>query len=123
MIATLTLAPLMLAQAAMLPPVADADPEVLNVAYEEIANGNLEGALAVLEAAHAADPEDPATLINLGSVHQQLGNAEEARLYYTAALESSTRYDMELADGRWVDSRRVALMALGTLENHRLAAR
>lgn len=123
MIITLALTPLMLAQASALPHATYDDPEVLEVAYEEIANGNFDAALEVLETAHADSPHDPATLINLGSVHQQLGNMQEARLYYVAALESSTRYDMELADGRWIDSRRVATMALGTLEEYRLAGR
>ncbi len=32
--------------------------------------------------------------------------------YYMAALASESRYDLQLADGRWMDSRRAARLAL-----------
>lgn len=122
MLTTIILAPLMLAQ-----PVTDhmvqQERETREVAYQQIADGEFSAALEQLELALAEDPSDPATLINLGSVHQQIGNREQAELFYRAALESETRYDMELAGGRWLDSRRVASLALQTLERPQVALR
>lgn len=122
MIATLAIAPLLLAQAATAQMVQQ-EQEKRDVAYEQIAQGDLDGAIVALETALREEPNDPATLINLGSAHQLRGNRELAARYFRAALESETRYDMELANGRWLDSRRVAALALRSLDNTRIALR
>ena len=36
---------------------------------------------------------------------------------FEAAINSNTRYELELADGTWVDSRRAARRALDTLQH------
>jgi len=89
--------------------------EQKEVAYEALMGGQADRAIAQLEARLVQEPEDPALLINLGAAYAQLGRTERAAAAYEAVLDSSTRYDMELADGRWVDSRRVARMALRQL--------
>jgi Flp pilus assembly protein TadD len=89
--------------------------EQKQVAYEALAEGNVDGALEHLEARRIEDPQDPALLINLGASYARLGRDGEAAAAYQAAMDSQTRYRLELADGRWLDSRRAARMALSTL--------
>ncbi len=122
MIATLALAPLMLAQAATALMV-EQQYETRDVAYEELMQGDAEAALAELEAALAENPDDPAILINLGSAHSALGNLERAEFYYNAARNSSEEYELELANGRWMASREAASLALASVELQALAAR
>jgi hypothetical protein len=113
MAATALLATVLLANSAALP-VADAstrewsDVTFGEVAFEELATGRPEQAIAKIEAHGANVSRDPAALINLG-------RTEKALEYYRTAIESDVRYDLELADGRWMDSRRAAVMARDSL--------
>lgn len=91
------------------------------VAYEELSQGDAQAAVAALEALRADNPHDPALLINLGAAYQSLGDLARAEDAYRAAAGSEIRYQMELADGSWVDSRRAARSALRALEQSRLA--
>ena len=97
--------------------------EQRNVAFEELTSGQAEAAVASLEESLRQDPRDPATLINLGTAYSQLGDAERAARAYQAAMTSGTRYQLELADGTWADSRDTARRALDRLDRrHALAA-
>lgn len=96
--------------------------ELRDVAYEELATGQTEAALDVIQAELTARPGDPALLINLGSTYLRLGRVAEAQAAFTAAEASSTRYDLELADGRWVDSRRAARLAQADLATRPMLA-
>lgn len=91
------------------------------VAYEELSQGDAQAAATALEALRADNPNDPALLINLGAAYQTLGDLARAEAAYRAAAGSEIRYQMELADGSWVDSRRAARSALRALEQSRLA--
>lgn len=122
MFATLTLGPLLLAQAATAVMV-EQQYEQLDVAYEELAGGDPAAAVVELDAELQAHPGDPAVLINLGTAHSMLGNYERAEFYYRAAREARDSYQMELADGRWVDSRDAARLALASVELQALASR
>ena len=122
MLATLLFAPLLMAQA-VTNDIVDQQVETTEVAYEELMAGDYEAAIVVLEAALEDHPGDPAILINLGSAHSALGNQDLAQRYYRAARASDEHYEMELADGRWLDSRDVAAMAMGTVEVRSLASR
>lgn len=95
-------------------PGAEAAPDV---AYQELAAGHSQAALTKLEASGAARSSDPATLINLGAAYAAVGRTDKAIAAYRAAAESRERYDLELADGSWMDSRLAARTAL-----HRLLA-
>jgi cytochrome c-type biogenesis protein CcmH/NrfG len=95
-----------------------------DVAYEDMANGRTEQAIASLEAKLLAEPNDPAVLINLGTAYARMGRTARAEEAFQAALKSSTFYQLELADGSWSDSRQAARLALRALErNATLAAR
>jgi len=122
MLVNLTLGALMLAQASSMAIIGTPEgTESRDVAYETLAAGDAQQAIANLEALRAENPGDPALLINLGSAYAEVGNLAKAEEYYNAAAESDIRYQLELADGSWVDSRRAARTALRNLEASRLA--
>lgn len=93
-------------------PPADVVPDV---AYTELAAGQSAAALRKLEGASGVAKQDPATLINLGAAYSAEGQTDKAVASYRAAIGSSDRYMLELADGSWVDSRVAARMALSNL--------
>ncbi len=86
--------------------------DYVDVAYEELARGQAEQAIARIRANPRIGSDDPAALINLGTAHARLGRADEARDFFRAAATSQNRYDLQLADGRWMDSRNAARLAL-----------
>lgn len=90
--------------------------EAREVAHEELMRGDAGAALVELEEQLERHPGDPAILINLGATHTLLENYERAEYYYRAAQQAEESYELELADGRWIDSRAAATMALGSVE-------
>ena len=117
MSATLVLAAL--AAAAQLTSTPGAEPttiEQTEVAYQQIAAGHADEAIRAIEARLAANPDDPALLINLGAAYARKGETARAAQAFQAAIDSDTRYELELADGSWTDSRRAARRALETLQ-------
>jgi tetratricopeptide (TPR) repeat protein len=103
------IAALMLAQSAVA-----VDP--IDVGYTELSRNNPEGAISRIEANRAIDSQDPAALINLGAAYARMGLIDDARECYTRAITSEERYDLQLADGSWMDSRRAARQALEALD-------
>jgi uncharacterized protein HemY len=119
MSATLVLAAL--AAAAQLTSTPGAEPmtiEQREVAYDDIAAGRNEEAIRAIEARLAADPDDPALLINLGAACARRGDAQRAAAAFKAAIDSDTSYQLELADGSWTDSRHAARRALDALRRN-----
>lgn len=108
-------ATLLLAQAAVTAAPATPLNDRIDVAYSELSTGNADAAVRKLEAKGAAKSEDPATLINLGAAYAASGQTEKALASYRAAVASGDRYDLQLADGSWVDSRAAARLALNNL--------
>ena len=116
--ATMVLAAL--AAAAQLTSTPGAEPTTIEqreVAYAEIAAGRPDDAIRAIEARLASDPDDPALLINLGAAYARRGDPERAARAFQAAIDSDTRYELELADGSWSDSRHAARRALETLQH------
>lgn len=95
--------------------------EQQDVAYDTLAAGDAREAVANLEALRVENPGDPALLINLGSAYAQLGDVTRAEAAFREAADSETRYQLELADGSWVDSRRAAQTALRQLRDRAVA--
>jgi len=86
----------------------------LSVAYEELKAG--QNALAVDKLTHSdLDEQDPSRLINLGTAYARLGRTADAQTAYKAAITSDIRYDVELANGDYMDSRWAARTALTNL--------
>jgi len=94
----------------------------VDVAYGEIAQGRNQAAVARILADRTL-ADDPAALINLGTASARMGDFDKAQTYFRAAMASENRTNLQLADGRWMDSRRAARIALDSLSQRSLAAR
>ena len=92
-----------------------ADSTALPVAYAELRSGENHAAIAKLTGETNLGARDPSRLINLGTAYARLGRTSDAAAAYDAALASPIRYDLELADGRYVDSRWAARTARANL--------
>lgn len=90
-------------------------PDSVDAAYAELSSGQYDDAVNKLEARHRLDRSDPATLINLGAAYAATGQSDKALASYQAALDSSDRYELQLADGTWMDSRVIARVAMRNL--------
>ncbi|MBL8648850.1 MAG: hypothetical protein JNL35_00405 [Sphingopyxis sp.] len=93
--------------------------DTLPVAYAELKAGDNRGAVAKLTDETHVDARDPSRLINLGTAYARLGRTADAAAAYDAAIGSPIRYDLELSDGRYVDSRWAARTALANLNEGR----
>lgn len=87
-----------------------------DLAAQTLAAGREDEALAVLQRAAAADPHDPAVLINLGIAYAHKGDDAKARAAFEAALTCHEVIELDTADGSATDSRRLARKALKMLE-------
>jgi hypothetical protein len=112
MTATLILASALLAQASALIEPQSGRIERADVAYDQLAHGQTDAAIASLRARAG---NDPAALINLGTAYARKGMRQEALACFAAAAASDERYDLQLADGSWMDSRRAAQLAAARL--------
>lgn len=96
----------------------------VDVGYEQLAQGEPAAAIARIDANEAIAEDDPAALINKGAAYARLGEKDKAADCYRAAIASTQRYDLQLADGSWMDSRSLARTALAALtRDGRIAAR
>jgi len=91
----------------------DTDSEL---ASASLADGETAKAIQLIEAQLKQYPGDPALLINLGIAHAQSGNDEEALTQFKAALASRDVVELDTADGRTTNSRRLARQAIAMLE-------
>ncbi|WP_431562463.1 hypothetical protein [Sphingopyxis sp.] len=93
--------------------------EILPVAYAELKAGENQAAVEKLTGETTLHARDPSRLINLGTAYARLGRTVDAAAAYGNAIGSPIRYDLELADGRYVDSRWAARTALANLNRGR----
>lgn len=117
MTAVLIIAGALLAQAVPLVEPQGGGVERTDVAYQEMAHGQTDAAIARLRARLSAVADDPAALINLGAAYARKGMNDQALGCFNAAMSSDNRYELQLADGRWMDSRLVARIAADRLGN------
>ncbi len=96
-----------------LPATLAAAPEL---AAETLAAGRGEEALVTLQKASAADPHDPAVLINLGIAYAHAGDEVKARAAFQQALTCQEVIELDTADGTTTDSRKLARKAIRMLE-------
>jgi Flp pilus assembly protein TadD len=105
------LAAALLVQPAPAVAASEAGADRVEVGYAELSEGRATDAVDRILGSQGRKIEDPAALINLGVAYARLGKVAKARDAYRAAIASSERYDLELADGRWMDSRQAARLA------------
>ncbi len=103
----------------------DADPviERTEAGYAELSAGQPEAAIVRIMTSRQAGAEvaNPAALINLAAAHARLGRPDEARRLLEASV-SAERYDLQLANGSWMDSRSAARIAMNRLASSRVLA-
>jgi hypothetical protein len=100
----------------------EAGTDRVDVGYEELRSGRPDAAIAQIKGNRTLEYNDPAALINLGTAYAQLGRKDDAHAAYAAAILSTERYDLQLADGGWIDSRDAARLAIHYLEDNRTLA-
>lgn len=115
--ASLIFASLMFAQAVQPAITVESTAERSDVAYRELNQQRPADAIERIVSNRSLEADDPAALINLGTANARLGRPDAALDHYRAALVSRQRYDLELADGRWVDSRAAARLAIKMLND------
>jgi predicted Zn-dependent protease len=99
---------------------AETEPGKVDVAYQAIAEGRPAEAISQLKANGELESDDPAYLINLAAAYARQGERAKAEAALQAAIMSDKRYELELADGTWMDSRRIARKALANLNERTL---
>jgi predicted Zn-dependent protease len=99
---------------------AETEPGKVDVAYQAIAEGRPAEAISQLKANGELKSDDPAYLINLAAAYARQGERAKAEAALQAAIMSDKRYELELADGTWMDSRRIARKALANLNERTL---
>jgi Flp pilus assembly protein TadD len=116
---SLFLAAALLAQSAVMvtPPLTVPAPALPSgdVGFNEIMANRPLAAIKRIEASELARKGDPLAMINLGTAYKMVGRKDEAARFYRTALRSDDRYDVQLANGRWIDSRRAATLAMSRL--------
>ena len=83
--------------------------------FQDLSEGRNATVIATTDIDEALKDDDPAVLINLGIAFAREGQDANARSMFEAAKGSANRCDLETATGAWVDSRRLARIALGKL--------
>lgn len=91
-----------------------------DIASEALSAGRGDEAIAVLERTRAKHASDPAVLINLGVAYAHRGENDRARGLFKAAMASDTVIDLETADGKATNSRKLARKALSMLDRGEL---
>lgn len=121
LIAGALLAPV-LANAATSVVTVEAGTDRVDVGYEELRAGRPDAAIQQIKGNRTLEYNDPAALINLGTAYARLGRKGDAHSAYAAAILSTERYDLQLANGEWMDSRDAARLAIHYLEDNRTLA-
>ena len=116
MIATMIFAAALSASPAASTADGNAQAQSSGTVYGELAQSQAEATILRILASDQFDSKDPATLINLGAAYAKIGQKDRALAMYRAAIASPDRYDLQLADGRWMDSRAAARLAAASLE-------
>jgi hypothetical protein len=119
---SLLLAGALLTPAAEQTTVYGAEPMGADVAYAEMMAGQNSRAVERIKATGLDRVGDPAALINLGTAYARMGDKRVALDCYKSAIMSQDRYDLELSDGRWMDSRAAARLAVAKLAQGQLLA-
>lgn len=93
-----------------------------SIGYEALVAGDNQRAIDEILSNNRISRHDPARLINLGQAYARTGRINEARAMFNAALEKRDQIDLVLADGRVMNSKDAASLALSKLQS-RMASR
>ncbi len=90
-----------------------------SLGYEALMANDNRLALEQLARDRTVPDADPAKLINMGRAYARLGDYQRAEEAFTAALYCKDEFDLVLADGREMNSRKAAKLALKELQKSR----
>jgi uncharacterized protein HemY len=93
-----------------------------SIGYEALMQGDNERAIAQILNNEQVSRHDPAKLLNLGRAYARMGRTEQAAQIFEAAFKSRDSVDLVLADGRVMNSKEAARLAMANLQM-RVAAR
>jgi tetratricopeptide (TPR) repeat protein len=88
-----------------------------SLGYEALIAKNNRLALDQLARDRSVPNNNPAKLINIGRAYARLGDFTRAEEAFTAALNCKDEMDLVLADGREMNSRKAARLALKQLRS------
>ena len=94
----------------------DQAPTDAGLSAAALSDGQTNRAINALTAELESHPGDPALLINLGIAQAQSGLTQDARVSFEAAMRSREVVELETANGRVTDSRRLARRAIAMLD-------
>jgi tetratricopeptide (TPR) repeat protein len=89
------------------------------LAFEALMANDNKAALDQLARDRSVPNTDPAKLINIGRAYARLGDFERAEEAFVAAIYCKDEMDLVLADGREMNSRKAAKLALRELRASR----
>ena len=87
-----------------------------SLGYDALVAGDNERAIEQMLTNAKVSRNDPARLINLGQAYARTGRTFEAQQLFTAAMASRDEVDLILADGRVMNSKEAARLALAKLQ-------
>ena len=96
--------------------------ERVDVAYEELSQGRNKAAVSRILHNRELAADDPAAMINMGTAYARMGRESDARNCFIRAIASRERFDLELASGEWMDSRKAARLAHDLLARRKTLA-
>lgn len=102
-------------------PVSEPQFEHVEVGYAALSRGDPADAIATITSA-GSNQSDPVVLINLAAASAKLGQIQKARRMLKSARIAPDRFDVQLSDGRWMDSREVARLADSKLARQEVLA-
>lgn len=90
-----------------------------SLGFEALISNQNQLALEQLQRDRSVPDNDPAKLINIGRAYARLGDFDRAEEAFTAALFCKDEMDLVLADGREMNSRKAAKLALKELKDNK----
>ena len=97
--------------------VSPSSEQEFEIGFDELVAGDNAAAIAEIEAGTVLAVDDPARLINHAVAHARAGEYDAARAKLEFAARYADRYELETADGNWVDSRVLARQGIALLDH------
>lgn len=93
-----------------------------SIGYDALVSGDNARAISQILSNERVSRHDPAKLINLGQAYARTGRIAEAADLFLSVMQSREEVDLVLADGRVINSKAAARLALSGLQT-KLASR
>lgn len=88
-----------------------------DIGYTELVSGDARGALEAIENCDKLPESDPARQINHAVALARVGDFDEARDRFAAAVRNADRLELQTSTGDWIDSKILARRGLAMLDS------